>query len=161
MFKWQKKSVVDGWLVSGLPVQIRYPREHFMLGYGDDPRVGMHDDCILAQGEGGPDSGTFDKPSCKWGNTTCLQTGWDWNQWNISQAWTLSHVKGIMGGESCSDAGNVPDCAPLLKFFTSYRVSYYNSDWPDTIHKLFIDKGECYNNVKALLESNTPAFVME
>jgi len=151
-----KKSVVNGWLATGLPVQIRYPREHFMLGYGDNPQVGLHDDCILAQGEGGADSGTFDKPSCHWGNTTCLQTGWDWNQLNISQHWTQTHIKGVMGGESCSDAESVPDCGPLVRFFTSFRVSYYNSDWPDSIHKLFIDKGDCYNSVKALLESHTP-----
>jgi len=152
-----KKFVLNTWASTGVPFQIRYPREHFMLGYGDNPQVGMHDDCILAQGEGGPDSGTFDKPSCAWSDTNCLKTGWWWNQWNISQAWTQNHVKGINGGESCSDAGSVPDCDPLLRFFKEYHVSYYNSDWPDSIHGIFVAKGDCYKNVKQILESNTPS----
>jgi len=151
-----KKAVIDAWKATGLPVQIRYPRDTYIIKEGEDPQVGMHDDCILAQGDGGADSGTFDKPSCIWSDTACLQTGWDWNQLNKSQSWAQVHIKGIMGGESCSDAGSVPDCAPLLKFFKSYRVSYYNSDWPTAIHNMFIAKGDCYNNVKQLLEANSP-----
>jgi len=150
-----KKAVVNAWKMAGLAVQIRYPRDNFILGYADDPKVGMHDDCILAQGDGGPDSGTFDKASCLWADNTCRQTGWWWNEWGKSQNWTQAHVKGIIGGESCSDAGSVPDCGPLLKFFKEYHVSYYNSDWPATIHDIFVAKGDCYNNIKQNLESNT------
>jgi len=150
-----KHLVVNTWKMTGLPVQIRYPRENYMLKYADDPQIGMHDDCILAQGDGGPDSGTFDKPSCEWADTTCRQTGWYWNEWSKAQNWTQAHIKGVIGGESCSDAGSVPDCAPLLKFFKEFRVSYYNSDWPTTIHDIFVAKGECYNNIKQLLEANS------
>jgi len=149
-----KRAVVNAWKSTGLPVQVRYPRENFML-FADDPQVGVHDDCILAQGTGGPDSGTFDKPSCAWADNTCRQTGWWWNEWSKAQNWTQAHDKGIFGGESCSDAGSVPDCDPLLKFFAQYRVSYYNSDWPAPIHDIFVAKGDCYKNIKQILETNS------
>jgi len=150
-----KKAVVSAWLSTGIPVQIRYPRDTYILGFADNMQVGMHDDCILAQGAGGPDSGTFDKPSCAWADNNCRQTGWWWNEWAKAINWTQTHVKGVTGGESCSDAGSVPDCGPLLKFFKDFRVSYYNSDWPSTIHEIFVAKSDCYNSIKQLLEANS------
>ncbi len=77
----------------GVPVAVRYPAD-IALYYKDHPNVTFHNDCILAQGVGKADEGTFDRASPFW---TELEIG-------KAQAFAKK-VKGPKGGESC-DAGH-------------------------------------------------------
>ena len=120
----------------GVPFNLRYPRDK-KLYFSNDNHVGLHDDCILAQGLNGMDSGTFSKGG-PWpdNDLTAAQQYWQ------GQAGSI-----ISGGESCSNAGSVPTCVDLLNFVQTYSLSYVNIDYPESFKSFFTTGAECANEI--------------
>lgn len=142
---------------TGVQVQLRYPRD--VVLYGKNVNFGIHDDCILAQGWLGPDSGTFDK-----GTTSSQPPLWMPNNELVAQNWMRGNSP-MNGGESCSDAGTAPSCELLTQFVTYFKVCYVNYLYPDTFRDWHNEamqnrdtpNARCYKNLDVLMAQNCPA----
>ncbi|RKO96625.1 hypothetical protein CAUPRSCDRAFT_11686 [Caulochytrium protostelioides] len=110
-----KSYVVQELKKTGLPILIRYPRD-IATYFPDDPQIGWHDDCILANGPGGHDAGTFSKGGIPWPE----------NDLGAAMIYSQHKIQGIRGGESCSDAGTAPDCPALLTFVKNFKICFLN-----------------------------------
>ncbi|KAJ3414377.1 hypothetical protein HDV05_006651 [Chytridiales sp. JEL 0842] len=131
-----KKSLIEMMKqnLEGVCISLRYPRD--IANYFDaDPRIGWHNDAILAQGPGGRDAGTFDKGSKIW------QT----DHLPLAQSYAKHYIAGIRGGECCSDAGSPPTFAQLADYVQEYGICYLNVEYPEGFlegYKEFLEKGE-------------------
>lgn len=142
---------------TGVTVQLRYPRDFAV--YGPDAPFGIHDDCILAQGWDGHDSGTFSK-----GMADAARNGWLADQLAPAKQW-MAQKSAKSGGESCTDAGNAPTCDLLEKFAKTYKLCYINYLYPSTFrtwHDEAVagqssDNANCYRRIAKILADNCPA----
>jgi len=137
-----KQYIVNQWKKVGRPIQLRYPAD-IATYYRNDAMIGMHDDCLGAQGvdwKTSQDSGTWDKP-----NT--LTRG----DIPATKTWMITRKSSLSNAESCSDAGDsISNCKDLLNVLDLYKISSYNLDYPANI-KNMVQDSSCQKGALAIM----------
>ncbi|KAL8832817.1 MAG: hypothetical protein Q9191_000001 [Dirinaria sp. TL-2023a] len=116
-----KQKIVDGLLSTGVAqVALRNPRDHHVLA-PNITAVTIHDDCIMAQGANGNDSGTFVEGD-----------GQSWAYWK-SYTQNVARINGGFGGEGCEDDPtnhnryNWTDWATVCSTGSNGLITYINN----------------------------------